>query len=122
MSKIIAISFWVVDTIQPPDVIVGCRTDRDCPDFTACENRKCINPCAQRDPCARNAYCKVIMHQPVCTCPDGYIGDPRTNCELRKYQINTFPLVYFLKDVISGYILTLCLYNPKQGYYDERKY
>ena len=112
MSKIIAISFWVVDTIQPPDVIVGCRTDRDCPDFTACENRKCINPCAQRDPCARNAYCKVIMHQPVCTCPDGYIGDPRTNCELRKYPNNTFPLVYFLKVDITGYILTLCLYNP----------
>ena len=87
----------VIDLVQPPDVIVGCRTDRDCPDFTACENRKCINPCAQRDPCARNAYCKVIMHQPVCTCPDGYIGDPRTSCELRKYNNNNFPLMYFLK-------------------------
>ena len=46
---------WIIDPVQPPDVIVGCRTDRDCPDFTACENRKCINPCALRDPCARNA-------------------------------------------------------------------
>lgn len=75
-----------VDFPRPPDITVGCRTDRDCPDYTACENTKCINPCAVRDPCARNAYCKVINHQPVCTCPDGYIGDPTTSCELRKYK------------------------------------
>ena len=79
---------YFVDVVQPPDVLVGCRGDRDCPDYTACENRKCINPCAERDPCARNANCRVIMHQPVCTCPDGYIGDPRTSCSLRKYQIH----------------------------------
>ena len=75
-----------VDLAPPPDVLVGCRGDRDCPDYTACENRKCINPCAERDPCARNANCRVIAHQPVCTCPDGYIGDPQTSCSLRKYQ------------------------------------
>ena len=96
---------WIIDPVQPPDVIVGCRTDRDCPDFTACKNRKCINPCALRDPCARNALCRVIMHQPVCTCPDGYIGDPRTSCELRKYHTNTFPLVFFNKHCIKIFSL-----------------
>ena len=67
-----------------PTLAAGCANDDECPDHTACENRLCINPCAYRDPCARNAYCKVLGHKPVCTCPDGYIGDPRTECKLRK--------------------------------------
>ena len=79
------LAFILTEKIQPPSLTTGCASDNDCPDYTACENRKCINPCAERDPCARNAYCKVIRHQPVCTCPDGYIGDPTTSCELRKY-------------------------------------
>jgi hypothetical protein len=91
-----------------PVLSVGCLQNEECPLYNACRNRKCINPCAEENPCAPSAYCKVIMHQPVCTCPDGYIGDPRTNCELRKYPNNTFPLVYFLKDDR----ITLCLYNP----------
>ena len=78
-------SYCEAEKIEPPSLTTGCASDNDCPDYTACENRKCINPCAERDPCARNAYCKVIRHQPVCTCPDGYIGDPTTSCELRKY-------------------------------------
>ena len=77
-------SICSTEVSPPPDVIVGCKSNRDCPDYTACENRKCINPCAERDPCASNAYCKVIGHQPVCTCPDGFIGDPRTSCTKRK--------------------------------------
>lgn len=76
-----------LDTPRPPEVSVGCRSNSDCPDYTACENRKCINPCAVKDPCARNAFCKVVNHRPVCTCPDGYIGDPQTSCELRKYKV-----------------------------------
>ena len=76
----------MTEKIEPPSLFAGCASNNDCPDYTACENRKCINPCAEKDPCARNAYCKVIRHKPVCTCPDGYIGDPTTSCELRKYN------------------------------------
>merc|ERR1712079_937945 len=74
--------FNLIEKIEPPPFAIGCASNSDCPDYTACENRKCINPCAEKDPCARNAYCKVIRHKPVCTCPDGYIGDPTTSCEL----------------------------------------
>jgi hypothetical protein len=69
----------VVEPITP-----GCATNSDCPDYTACRNSQCINPCAVDDPCAPTANCKVINHQPVCTCPDGYIGSPTTECRLRK--------------------------------------
>jgi hypothetical protein len=65
-----------------PTLDVGCDSNADCPDYTACENRQCINPCAIRDPCAPSAICKVVRHEPVCTCPDGYIGNPQTSCEL----------------------------------------
>ena len=95
-----------VPTPEVDSVVVGCETDQECPDYNACQNRKCINPCAEDDPCAPSANCKVIGHQPVCTCPDGYIGDPRTECKLRKHTkfmyiayitlITTFRFVSYL--------------------------
>ena len=70
------------DSVQP--ILVGCERDDDCPDFAACRNRACVNPCAEDKPCAPNANCRVTRHQAVCTCPDGYIGSPETECKLRK--------------------------------------
>jgi hypothetical protein len=78
------LTILILDPISPPAVQTGCSSNSDCPTYTACENRKCINPCATRNPCAPNAYCKVIQHRPECTCPDGYIGSPTTSCDLRK--------------------------------------
>ena len=92
--------FKLIEKIEPPPFAIGCASNSDCPDYTACENRKCINPCAEKDPCARNAYCKVIRHKPVCTCPDGYIGDPTTSCELRKYTFLNFTQVVRLGNMI----------------------
>ena len=76
--------YFLVGLPTEPTLDVGCESNADCPDYTACENRQCINPCAIRDPCAPSAICKVVRHEPVCTCPDGYIGNPQTSCELRK--------------------------------------
>ena len=83
--KICMIIILLVGLPTEPTLDVGCESNADCPDYTACENRQCINPCAIRDPCAPSAICKVVRHEPVCTCPDGYIGNPQTSCELRKY-------------------------------------
>ena len=68
----------------------GCLTNNDCPDYTACQSRKCINPCAAPNVCAPNANCRVTRHQAVCTCPDGYIGSPELSCTLRKLNILNF--------------------------------
>ena len=70
--------------IALPPVEFGCTSDNDCPDYTACQNRKCINPCAERRVCAPNAICTVTRHKAVCACPDGYIGSPEVTCERRK--------------------------------------
>ena len=74
--------------LVPPDAVIPlapeCRDNSECPPHTACINRQCLNPCAVLDPCATNAYCRVQNHEPVCTCPPGYLGDPRVSCTKRK--------------------------------------
>ena len=64
-------------------VIVGCRTDGDCPSQTACINEKCIDPCTL-DPCTENTECRVIDTVPVrtiaCECLPGYQGDALDKC------------------------------------------
>ena len=86
--------FHFVETATLPPIISGCLTNNDCPDYTACQSRKCINPCADPNICAPNANCRVTRHQAVCTCPDGYIGSPEISCSLRKS----------LKKMIMGYL------------------
>lgn len=78
------INFLLVLPATVAPVIAGCDNNNDCPDHASCRNRLCINPCALDDPCSKNANCKVLNHEPVCTCPDGYIGDPTISCELRR--------------------------------------
>ena len=71
-------------SISPPPILSGCSSNNDCPDYTACESRKCINPCAKPNVCAPNANCRVTKHEPICTCPDGYVGSPQLSCSRRK--------------------------------------
>ena len=82
--------FKFVEFSPPPPIVSGCLTNNDCPDYTACQSRKCINPCAAPNVCAPNANCRVTRHQAVCTCPDGYIGSPELSCTLRKLNILNF--------------------------------
>ena len=67
-----------------PSLATGCSRNSECPDYNACENQNCINPCAVRDPCSPLATCRVVSHEAVCTCPDGFLGSPKTDCILRK--------------------------------------
>jgi hypothetical protein len=70
--------------VTEPAVAVGCSDNDECPDYAACINRVCINPCAEHNPCAPLAECRVIRHRVVCTCPDGLIGNPETSCRPRE--------------------------------------
>lgn len=72
--------------LKEPSLVTGCARNDECPDYAACDNELCINPCAVRDPCAPLATCRVVGHEPVCTCPDGFIGSPTTECRPREYQ------------------------------------
>jgi hypothetical protein len=78
---------FIAAPIVEPSLSAGCSNNDDCPEYTACENLQCINPCAKNDPCAALATCKVISHKVVCTCPNGYIGSPQTSCHPREYTL-----------------------------------
>lgn len=60
----------------PIATIGGCITDDDCGPNTACINSICRNPCN----CGPNAECRIKNHKPVCTCKQGYEGNPDIEC------------------------------------------
>lgn len=61
---------------------VGCRSNADCVGDHSCLNGKCKNPCEDHSsvPCGNNSECRVIDHRAVCTCPDGFQGEPNVEC------------------------------------------
>lgn len=65
---------------SPPTCRPECLVSADCKLQLACVNRKCRDPC--EGACGRGASCQVIAHSPICTCNDGYTGDPFTYCYL----------------------------------------
>lgn len=89
-------SFFPVP-LTPVDVIIGCSTDSECPEYAACINSACRNPCILSDPCAPNAFCKVIYHTPKCACPAGYLGDPQIECKLPPRKNNCSIEIHFFK-------------------------
>ena len=91
----------IVGLPTAPVLSVGCLQNEDCPLYTACQNTKCINPCAEDNPCAPTAICKVLNHEPKCTCPDGYIGSPLTDCRPRKLHPHWFELLRVCNHHIS---------------------
>lgn len=78
------LSFVIAVPETEPPYDPGCDSNSDCPVHKACRNRLCIDPCIEDDPCAKLAFCRVDIHQPVCKCPKGFFGDPRVECKKRK--------------------------------------
>lgn len=65
---------------RPPNCRPECINDSECPNNLACKNEKCRDPCPGA--CGVNAQCTVVNHGPVCSCFQGYIGDPFNSCSL----------------------------------------
>jgi hypothetical protein len=63
---------------SPPNCRPECSINSDCPSNKACINEKCRDPCPGS--CGISADCHVTNHIPICTCIQGYTGDPFTNC------------------------------------------
>eukprot|EP00095_Tigriopus_kingsejongensis_P012598 maker-scaffold642_size120736-snap-gene-0.27 protein:Tk12598 transcript:maker-scaffold642_size120736-snap-gene-0.27-mRNA-1 annotation:"GH13743" len=70
-------------TLTP--IVVGCTSDDECGDARACINAICKDPCA----CGPNAVCTIENHRPVCTCKDGFYGDPEIVCKEVGCQSNS---------------------------------
>ncbi|KAG0720310.1 Neurogenic locus notch 3 [Chionoecetes opilio] len=62
-----------------------CLENNECPKHRVCQGLKCVDPCTYNDRplCGRNAECKTKNHQPICSCPERYIGDPFNSCRIR---------------------------------------
>ena len=57
-----------------------CVRQDDCPANLACINTQCQDPCPGS--CGISAQCVVERHNPICTCPPGFIGNPFDRCIL----------------------------------------
>lgn len=64
---------------SPPACRPECTINSDCLPNRACINLKCIDACASC-PCGDQARCHAINHNPICSCPLGYTGDPFIQC------------------------------------------
>lgn len=55
-----------------------CVSSSDCRQTETCINQKCINPC--QGSCGAGAECRVVNHNPLCSCAPGTTGDPFVAC------------------------------------------
>lgn len=67
---------------NPPTCRLECSTSSECPLNKACNNYKCLNPC--NGACGIGAHCEVVNHNPICSCPTDFTGDPFTRCIPRR--------------------------------------
>lgn len=68
---------------SPPNCKPECIVSTECVSNRACVNLKCVDPCIGQ--CGHNANCLVINHSPICSCQNGFTGDPFSRC----YQLMT---------------------------------
>lgn len=69
----------------PPACHPECAVSSDCTQDKACTNQKCVDPCPAI--CGVNARCQVINHNPICSCPPHFVGDPFVRCILEQSKI-----------------------------------
>ena len=63
---------------SPPGCRPECVASSECPQNRACINLKCVDPCP--GPCGLNTRCETVNHSPICSCHQGFTGDPFTQC------------------------------------------
>ena len=67
-------------TGSPPSCRPECVTSSECDLSKACRDNHCVDPCLGSNICGINSNCRVISHAPICTCKEGYQGDPFVRC------------------------------------------
>lgn len=56
-----------------------CVLSSDCPRDQTCSRNRCVDPCVGA--CGSNSQCRVANHVPVCSCVQGFHGDPYSSCQ-----------------------------------------
>lgn len=65
---------------SPPTCRPECVVSLECSLKEACQNQKCVDPCIGA--CGVAAVCDVINHNPICSCPPSFTGDPFIKCSV----------------------------------------
>ncbi|KAE8745541.1 hypothetical protein FOCC_FOCC007730, partial [Frankliniella occidentalis] len=89
-----------------------CESDSACPSDRACINQRCQEPCAVTNPCGVAADCRTFDHRPICSCPDGWGGNPQIQCYRPQCKADT-DCVYD-KACIEGNCLNPCVHGAVQ--------
>jgi hypothetical protein len=100
-----------------------CLSSAECPFNKACIGQRCMDPCPGS--CGVNALCMVVNHNPVCSCPSGYVGNPFEHCSVpaskfsnvvrkNKHYLNS-------KKYFIHYLYFMCLYMFVLNYSCRRK-
>lgn len=63
---------------KAPNCRPECVSNSECPSTLACINLRCVDPCPNT--CGINGRCEVRSHSPICSCREGYTGDPFVQC------------------------------------------
>lgn len=65
----------------PPNCRPECISSNECDLYKSCSvHQRCVDPCLQ-NVCGTNAKCVVTNHNPICSCPSGYSGNPFVSCQ-----------------------------------------
>jgi hypothetical protein len=76
---------------MPPNCRPECVIHSECPSNQACIRERCRGPCPGA--CGTGAQCHVLNHLPICTCQEGYSGDPFTSCFPQQPQCKTIVFI-----------------------------
>ncbi len=100
-------------TGRPPLCRPECVINAECPTHLACIQQKCKDPCIGA--CGIRAYCQVVNHNAICSCPTGFRGDPFAQCsEIPPSKILIFnQIIYFqypgCVSLLQFYCKTVCI-------------
>lgn len=67
---------------SPPNCRAECTVNSDCPSNKACINQKCRDPCPGS--CGLQTECHVHQHAAICSCREGYTGNPFQSCYINE--------------------------------------
>lgn len=79
---------------NPPNCRPECTINSDCPMNKACINHKCQDPCVGS--CGLQTICHAHQHAAVCSCIEGYTGNPFDSCHVVQ-AIGVYSLFIFIQ-------------------------
>lgn len=85
---------------RSPNCRPECSISEQCPASRTCINERCKDPCPGA--CGLFAYCNVVNHSPICTCGEGYSGDPYSGCYPTPSKVLFLSMLFTIKNLIKN--------------------